>query len=133
MVVVEERGNLAGLSQAPRERSTWERGRAAPELGVRLPSHPSTIYRWGEEGAGPPRSHLGLGAAAKGGEGETCAPSKVEAPPPQTLFTLGPGVGAHQPTWVWSPPTLGPCSPLGPVAPPGGPPGILPVVPVRYR
>ena len=34
---------------------------------VRLPSHPSTIYRWGEKGAGPPRSHLGLGAAAKGG------------------------------------------------------------------
>ena len=36
---------------------------------------------------------------------------------------LGPLWGAHQPTWGWSPPTLGPCSLLGLVAPPGGPLG----------
>ena len=68
VVVVEERGNPAELCPAPRERRrTWERGRAAPELGVPLPSHPSTIYRWGERGAGPPRSHLGLGRRPRGG------------------------------------------------------------------
>ena len=34
VVVKQERGNPAGLRQAPREkRRTWERGRAAPELG----------------------------------------------------------------------------------------------------
>ena len=76
---MEERGNPAGLRQAPRERrSTWERGRAAPELGVRLPSHPSTIYRWGEKGASPPRSHLGLGQRPRG---EECLSSQVEALP----------------------------------------------------
>ena len=38
VVVVEERGNPAGLRQAPRERRrTWERGRAAPELRLKLP------------------------------------------------------------------------------------------------
>ena len=46
---------------------------------VRLPSHPSTIYRWWEEGAGPPRSHLGLGAAAKGGG---VPPKSSGGPPP---------------------------------------------------
>ena len=45
---------LQGFAKHLRERrSTWERGRAAPELGVRLPSHPSTIYRWGERGPLP--------------------------------------------------------------------------------
>ena len=39
------------------------------------------------------------------------------------LRALGPCGGAHQPTWGCSPPTLGPCSPLGLVAPLGGPPG----------
>ena len=91
----------------------------------------STIYR-GEGGVAPPLGFPPQGVrqpqnpsrvAAKGGEGETCPPSKVEAPPPQTLGALGPGGGAHQPTWGWSPPTLGPCYPLGPVAPLGGPPG----------
>ena len=54
VVVVEEHGNPVGLRQAPRERRrTWERGRAAPELGCLLPSHPSTIYRWGERGPAP--------------------------------------------------------------------------------
>ena len=38
-VVVEAMAISAGLRQAPRERRrTWERGRAAPEHGVRLPS-----------------------------------------------------------------------------------------------
>ena len=53
-----------------------------------------------------PKAHLPLGFA-----------------PPPPLRRLGPLWGAHQPTWGWSPPTLGPCSLLGLVAPLGGPPG----------
>ena len=90
-----------------------------PPLGVRQPQNPSRV-------------------AAKGGEGETCPPSKVEEPPPQTLGALGPCGGVHQPTWGCSPPTLGPCSPPGPVAPLGGPPrppggpGTLPIKPETF-
>ena len=53
-----------------------------------------------------PKAHLPLGFA-----------------PLLPLGALGPCGGAHQPTWGWSPPTLGPCSPPGPVAPLGGHPG----------
>ena len=52
------------------------------------------------------------------------------------LGALGPCGGAHQPTWGWSPSTLGPCGPLGQVEPPGGPPvdpRTPPVVLVHYR
>ena len=77
----------------------------------------------GERGPAPSRSHLeGRGG---GQEGETCPPSKVEAPPPlgfSTLGALGPWGGAHQPTRGWFPPIFSPSSPPGQVAPPGGPP-----------
>ena len=53
-----------------------------------------------------PKAHLPLGFA-----------------PLLPLGGLGPCGGAHQPTWGWSPPTLGPRSLLGLVAPLGGPPG----------
>ena len=53
-----------------------------------------------------PKAHLPLGFA-----------------PFLPLGALGPCGGVHQPTWGWSPPTLGPCSPPGLVAPLGGPPG----------
>ena len=53
-----------------------------------------------------PKAHLDLGFA-----------------PSHSPMRLGLWWGAHQPTWGWSPPTLGPRSPLGPVAPLGGPPG----------
>ena len=43
--------------------------------------------------------------------------------PSHSPCALGLGGGAHQPTWGWSPPTLGPRSLLGLVAPLGGPPG----------
>ena len=45
---------------------------------VWLPSHPSTIYRGKGEGAGPLRSHLVGGAAARGG----CVPPKQGGAPP---------------------------------------------------
>ena len=88
---------------------------AAPPLGFppqgwRQP--PDAIWvaaRGGERGGAPGvglRAHLPLGL-----------------PPPTLPCALGPLWGAHQPTWGWFPPTLGPCSPLGPVAPLGGPPG----------
>ena len=135
MVVVEERGNPAGLRQAPQE-TRRERGRAAPRRRLnRVSSSPKPqVYIGLREGAAPPlgfppqgvrqpQTHLGW--RPRGGEGETCPPSQVEAPPPQTLgaLGLGGGGGAHQPTWGWSPPTLGPCSPPGMVAPLSGPPG----------
>jgi hypothetical protein len=47
--------------------------------GVWPPSHPSTIYRWGREGAGPPRSHLGLGRRPRGGG---VPPKSSGGPPP---------------------------------------------------
>ena len=53
-----------------------------------------------------PKAHLSLGF-----------------PPFPFSLRLGPWWGAHQPTWGWSPLTLGPRNPLGQVAPPGGPPG----------
>ena len=53
-----------------------------------------------------PKAHLDLGFA-----------------PSHSPMRLGPWWGAHQPTWGWSPPTLGPRSLLGLVAPLGGPPG----------
>ena len=135
MVVVEERGTPAGLRQAPRERRR-ERGRAAPGRGethVLAAPKPSSIYR-GEGGGVPPLGFRPQGVrqpqipsrvAAQGGRGGNLPPKQGGAPPPQTLGALGPcgGGGAHQPTWGWSPPTLGPCSPPGPVAPLGGPPG----------
>jgi len=43
--------------------------------------------------------------------------------PSHSPCALSLGGGAHQPTWSWSPPTLGPRSLLGLVAPLGGPPG----------
>ena len=126
---MEERGNPAGLRQAPRERrNTWARGRAAPELGVRLPSHPSTIYRWGEKGASPPRSHLGLGAVAKGGS----SASQVKWRPSPLGFPLS---HAHGPWGGWCPwpikaraPPYSPCCCIGRGGTFSGPPdpsGIL--------
>ena len=53
-----------------------------------------------------PKAHLPLGFA-----------------PLLPLGALGPCGGAHQPTWGWSPPTLGPCCPPGLVAQLGGPLG----------
>ena len=55
VVVVEERGNPAGLRQAPRERRRKERGRAAPkERRSRVLGSPKTPIYIGEgEGCAP--------------------------------------------------------------------------------
>ena len=54
VVVKEERGNPAGLRQAPRERRrTWERGRAAPELGCGCPPTPHIYIGARERGPAP--------------------------------------------------------------------------------
>ena len=79
MVVVEERGNPAGLRQAPWERRRRERGRAAPTRDqIACYGQPdASIYIGGGEGCAPFRvSHPqgvrpaldGKGEAAKGGE-----------------------------------------------------------------
>ena len=87
-----------------------EKEGGAPPLGFppQWVRQPQTHLGWrprGERGNLPPK----LGG---------CAPS----PNPRRLGPLW-GGGAHQPTWGWSPPTLGPLIPPGLVAPLGGPPG----------
>ena len=98
-------------------------GEGCTRAWVRLPSQPPHIYRGKGEGAQPPQIESEEGAAAWG----VALPPKARGRPPlgfpPSPMHLGPWWGAHQPTWGWSPPTLGPCSPLGPVAPLGGPPG----------
>ena len=129
MVVVEERGNPAGLRQAPRERrSTWERGRAAPELVVRLPSHPPHIYRGKGEGGRPPQIQSEEGAAAKGGR----SASQVKWRPSPLGFPLS---HADGPWGAWCPwpikaraPPYSPCYCIGRGGTISGPPdpsGIL--------
>ena len=95
-----------------------ERGGCAPS---RVPT---------PRGTAAPRSHLGCG---QGGERGNLPPKLGGCAPSPNPRRLGPlwGGGAHQPTWGWSPPTLGPCSPPGPVAPLGGP-GTLPIKPETF-
>ena len=79
---------------APRERrSTWERGRAAPEHVVPLPSHPPHIYRGKGEGVGPLRSNLRRGRRPRGGG----VPPKSSGGPPPLGFSLS---HAHGPWGV---------------------------------
>ena len=63
VVVVEERGNPAGLRQAPAREE--EESREAPGLQVRLPSLPS-LYRV-PRGTDPRRSNLQGGRRSRGG------------------------------------------------------------------
>ena len=131
-VVVEVAGSRQGFAKLSERERCHGREREAPGAVVRLPSLPSTIYRgpWG--GAGPRRSDLQGGAAAKG---VPCPPSQVEAPPPlgfPTLGTGGPrgGTPAHQ---VLVPLPLHPMGPSRMGGPTRWTPGTLPVVPVQYR
>ena len=151
MVVVEERGNPAGLRQAPRERRR-KRGRAAPtreELHVLGCPFASTIYRGRGRAVPSPRvPSLGVAAAPipiwgggqVGGRGRRTrhGPLGPICPRVCPLFSLGAWalVGRRpSPPRGWSLLTLGPCMPPGPVAPLGGPPdpsggpGTLPVMP----
>ena len=138
-MVLEERGTPAGLRQAPQEMRR-EGGRAAPGRGgnsCRWQPHTSSIYR-GRGGAAPPSRVPSLGVAAapkthlgcgQGGEERGRPRVGLKAhldlgfAPSHSPMHLGPWWGAHQPTWGWSPPTLGPCSPPGLVDPLGGPLG----------
>ena len=76
-VVVEAAGISAGLRQAQREGEVLRGERETPGAWVRSP--PSPLYIGALGGAGPWRSHLKGGAAAKGG---TCPPSQVGRPHP---------------------------------------------------
>src|SRR3954470_10830304 len=79
VVVVEERGNPAGLRQAPRERRrTWERGRAAPAHWYGYPPTPFIYIGARERGAGTLRSHLRRGRRPGGG----ALPPKARGRPP---------------------------------------------------
>ena len=127
MVVVEERGNPAGLRQAPRERRrTWERGRAAPEHWYGCPHTPHIYIGARERGEAQPWPFL-QGRVRLGGvpppQGTSEVPSPFRTLPFLILWRMGLlglvplahiGQGAHP---------YRPCGPPGQVAPPGGPPG----------
>ena len=124
-VVVEAAGISAGLRQAQREGEVSREGEeGARGLGAAaLP--PPTIYRVPRGGAGPRRSNLLGGAAAKGG-GVSPKACGAPLPPHTSVSTLGAGGGprgAHQPTMGWLPSHFSPWGPPRWVAPPGGPPG----------
>ena len=77
-VVVEVAAISAGLHQAQREGEVLRREREAPGAGVRSPPSPP-LYIGPLGGAGPRRSNLQGGAAAKG---VACPPSQVGRPHP---------------------------------------------------
>ena len=112
VVVKEERGNPGGLRQVPRERRTWERGRAAPELGCGCPP-PTLLYIGPQGGRRPWEMQSPKGAAARGVE---CPPRQVVRPPHLGFPTLGAGGGprgAPQPTKGWFPSHFSPWGPPG--------------------
>ena len=125
---MEERGNPAGLRQAPRERRrTWERGEGCTRTLVWLPSHPPHIYRGkGEGGEAQPWPFL-QGRVRLGGvpppQGTSEVPSPFRTLPFLILWRMGllglvPLAHTGQGAQPYSP-----CGPPGQVAPPGGPPG----------
>ena len=122
---MEERGNPAGLRQAPREkRRTWKRGRAAPELRLLLPSHPHIYIGARERGEVQPWPFL-QGRVRLGGvpppQGTSEVPSPFRTLPFLISWRMGLlglvplahiGQGAHP---------YSPCGPPGQVDPLGGP------------
>ena len=143
MVVVEERGNPAGLRQAPRER---RRGEVGLRLGeVKLiswqPQNPQ-VYIGEREGGAPPLGFPPEGVllppipsrvAAKGGRGGNLPPKQgggAPSPNPRRLGPLWGGAPAHLglvPSHTW------PMQPSGAGGPTWWTPETLPVVPIRYR
>ena len=120
-------GEVETLMYAAPNTSSIYRGEGGGCAPLRVPT---------PRGAAAPKTHLGW--RPRGGDGETCPPSKVEAPPPQILGTLGPG-GERS-----SPPGAGPLPHLAHAAlwgrwphlvdprdPPGGP-GTLPIKPETF-
>ena len=81
-VVVEVAGSRQGFAKRKRDGEVLQGEREAPGAVVLLPSLPPTIYRdpWG--GAGPGRSDLQGGAAAKGEGGWLPPQAKWGAPHP---------------------------------------------------
>ena len=119
-----------------RRRRRCREGRAAPDQGVLLPSLLPSIYMLVGEGSGPPRSHLGVEAAAKGGR----SASQVKwRPSPLRVFFPH----AHGPEGGWCPwpikaraPPYSPCFCIGRGGTISGPPdpsGILRNLPEASR
>ena len=88
MVVVEERGNPAGLRQAPRERRRRERGRAAPKGDFLVCVwQPKPQVYIGGKGAAPPlgfppprRRRPALDPIKGGGQGEERGGAPLDGP-----------------------------------------------------
>ena len=111
-VVVEAAGISAGLRQAQREGEVSREGEGGAR-GLGAAALPSPLFIRAPGGAGPRRSNLQGGVAAKG---VACPPSQVGRPPPLGFPTLGAGGGprgAHQPTRGWFPSHFSPWGPPG--------------------
>ena len=137
---MEERGYPAGLRQAPQKRRK-KRRRAAPtrdRIACYGQPYASLFIGEREEGAPPSRVPTprwaaaldGKGGGGQEGRGEGGAPiwalrpiwTRV-CPLPLSLAPWTPCGGRPSPPRGWSPPTRGPRTLLGQVAPLGGPPG----------
>ena len=111
-VVVEAAAMSAGLRQALREGEVLQREREAPGAGVRLPSHPPSLYRGLGGVAGP----LEIGSQGGRRRRGWLAPKPNGVPPPLGFPTLGAGGGprgAHQPNRGWFPFHFSPWGPPG--------------------
>ena len=127
---MEERGNPAGLRQAPTgEEEVSREGGRRQGLRYGCPPSPPLYIGAGERGEAQPCPLLqGRGAAKEGGgvhppQGTSEVPSPFRTLPSPSFLAHGPlGAGALGPCRPRRTP-YSPCGPPGQVAPPGGPPG----------
>ena len=127
---MEERGNPAGLRQAPTgEEEVSREGGRRQGLRYGCPPSPPLYIGAGERGEAQPCPFLqGRGAAKRGGgvhppQGTSEVPSPFRTLPSFLSLAHGPlGAGALGPCRPRRTP-YSPCGPPGQVAPPGGPPG----------
>jgi hypothetical protein len=128
-----------GFAKPYRNEEVVERWRGCARREVRLPSHPSTIYRSKGEGSNPlcPSSKEGV-AAPRGWsspQGRGAPPSRVSPP---ALGCMGLGERGARPTKGWCASLYSPCGPLGKVDPlvdprtPFGTPGTIPKNPETF-
>ena len=133
-VMVDAAVTAAGLRRSlRRRRRSWRGEGGARGMGCGCPPSPPLYIGSPRGGRRPWRSNLPRGRRPRG---EECSPRHVVRSPHPRDSTLGAGGGprgAHQPTMGWFPSHFSPWGPPGWVAPPGGPPGTLPVVLVQYR
>ena len=127
-------GREVGLRQEGEKLACWASPR--PQLYIGGWEGAAPPLEFPPQGVRQPQTHLGW--RPREGEGETCPPSKVEAPPPQTLGALGPCGGRTSPPGAGPLPQLAHAALRGwwphlvdPRDPPGGP-DTLPIKPETF-